>query len=112
MAQSEWAINFMKGLKPVEAKPAIVPHTTPSDVPDDLPANVAAFKRYLAAEVKAGRIAHSGVDGDATLLRIACQGRDYQITEEIARDLIFSDFNPHCQPPWETIEFDTSNGGD
>jgi hypothetical protein len=75
--------------------------TTRADVDFDEPQNIWQARSYLAAEVRAGRVAIEHVNGNATLHRIAAQLRDYLVSEEKAKELIWSDFNEHCEPEWD-----------
>lgn len=89
------------GLPQVETKAQIAPHTIArSDVEWDEAGNIARGRAYLAREAAAGRVAFEHENGNATLHRLACQLRDFKITEAKAAELIWEVFNPHCRPSW------------
>lgn len=73
----------------------------------DDPANVARFRQFLLDQVAAGRVAIEGQNGDKRTYVTACQGFELGLTAETVLDLLLSNWNEHCIPPWDADELRT-----
>ncbi len=67
----------------------------------DTQANIENFIRYLH---KLAPIAIEGEQGDKTTFKVACRGRDYNLSMQKTFDLMVKHYNPKCQPMWELME--------
>lgn len=54
------------------------------------------YREYL----KNTEPAIEGESGDQTTFVVCAQGRDYGLSPDCVFDLLLSEFNPRCQPPW------------
>lgn len=72
-----------------------------ADVPLDLPGNIARAASLLRSRVAAGKVATEGEMGDGETYKVACELLNLGLSEERALALLESDWNPHCNPPWE-----------
>jgi hypothetical protein len=66
----------------------------------DLPVNVALARGYLAD----APASIEGSGGDDNAFRVACQVRDFGVTEETALNLMRGDWNARCAPSWSDDE--------
>lgn len=67
----------------------------------DLPENIERARAWLLREVNRDRVAVEGEGGDLWTVKTAAMLRDFGVSEETALDLLDTEWNPHCQPPWE-----------
>lgn len=66
----------------------------------DLPTNVSRAASLLRQYVAAGKVAVEGEMGDGLTYQTACEVLNLGLSEERALDLIDTEWNPHCLPPW------------
>jgi len=67
----------------------------------DEPDNIQRFLDYLN---KLAPVAIQGQKGDETTYKVACRGRDYNLSMQKTFDLMAKHYNPKCQPMWEHME--------
>jgi len=69
--------------------------------PDEkfLKGNTEAYAKYLQREAE---VAIEGESGDTLTFRIACQGREYNLPEEVTFQCMMRFWNPRCSPPWSS----------
>ncbi|MCK4578025.1 MAG: bifunctional DNA primase/polymerase, partial [Candidatus Marinimicrobia bacterium] len=63
--------------------------------------NIERFVTYLD---KLAPIAIEGEHGDKTTFKVACRGRDYNLSMQKTFDLMAKHYNPKCRPMWEQRE--------
>jgi hypothetical protein len=84
-------ILLAKLLKPKEE--SFVLNTT---VTPDNPADIRAFIRHCQTVEPAVE----GDDGDLRTYQVACQGREYGLSQATVLAVMTEHFNPRCDPPW------------
>ncbi len=78
-----------------------------SDVPLDLPDNIERARTRLRHYVGMGDVAIEGQGGDDRTYRLAAEMLNLGLSEATALDLIATEWNPHCLPPWDHEELAT-----
>jgi predicted P-loop ATPase len=68
---------------------------------DDTQDNIERYVRYLE---KLAPIAIEGEQGDKTTYKVACRGRDYNLSMQKTFELMAKYYNPKCQPMWGNME--------
>lgn len=63
--------------------------------------NIERFVSYLG---NVAPIAVEGEQGDVTTYKVACRGRDYNLSMQKTFDLMAKHYNPKCKPMWELRE--------
>jgi len=69
----------------------------------DLPQNVAAATKWL---VESAKVAIEGQGGDAMTYATAAHLKSYGISEALALDLLWDNWNLRCSPPWDIQELE------
>jgi hypothetical protein len=67
----------------------------------DTPENVVRYVDYLQAHAP---VAIEGEHGDIATFKVACRGRDYNLTSQKTLELMTMYYNPKCKPHWEARE--------
>jgi len=67
----------------------------------DEPANIERYIEYLN---NLAPVAIEGEHGDKTTFKVACRGRDYNLSMQKTFELMAEHYNPKCQPMWERNE--------
>jgi hypothetical protein len=70
----------------------------------DLPENVERAVQLLRGYVNAGSVAIEGEGGDNRTYQVACEILNLGLSEEKTFDILASEWNDHCIPPWEADE--------
>jgi predicted P-loop ATPase len=60
--------------------------------------NIERFIEYLTEHAPP---AIEGEQGDQTTFKVACRGRDYNLTPNKTWALMYEHYNPRCEPPWD-----------
>lgn len=60
--------------------------------------------RFLAYLTDVADVSIEGQRGDENAFRVACRGRDLGLPPGITLELMLSDWNDRCSPPWEVEE--------
>jgi len=84
------------------AKP---PAIRQSDVELDLPVNIDRARASLRVRVKNGEVAIAGREGDNTTYRTATAIFDFGLSPKKVFELLWSEWNPHCEPSWSEDEW-------
>lgn len=63
----------------------------------DTPENVQRYEEYL----EGASVAVEGEMGDTTTYKIACRGREYNLTAKQTWESMRKDWNKRCKPPWD-----------
>lgn len=71
------------------------------DPTKDLPVNVARVVDMLKKNVADGKVAIQGQGGDTFTFKTVASVLDKAISPALAFDLLWDNWNPHCQPPWD-----------
>jgi len=66
--------------------------------PNDSQSNIENFIRYIH---KLAPVAIQGQKGDETTYKVACRGRDYNLSARKTLELMAKHYNPKCNPMWE-----------
>lgn len=66
----------------------------------DTPENISKYIEYLNAQPSA----IEGRSGDIETFKVACHGRDQNLSAQKTTELLAQYFNPRCQPPWSYDE--------
>lgn len=67
----------------------------------DTQINVERFVRYLH---KQAPIAIEGEHGDTTTFKVACRGREFNLSMQMTFDLMAKHYNPKCKPQWDLMD--------
>ena len=67
---------------------------------DDSSANRSRFINFLEQIDPA----IEGEGGDTRTFAVACEGRDYGLSESVCIDILAEFYNPRCEPPWDYEE--------
>lgn len=70
-------------------------------VDPDLPANIERARTWLRREIERGKVSVEGEGGDLWTVKTAAMLRDFGVSEDTALDLLDTEWNPYCTPPWE-----------
>ncbi len=70
------------------------------EAPQDTPDNIARFIEYLGLQPGAVQ----GQAGDLTTFKIACRGRDFNLSSDMCLKLLMEHYNPKCVPMWNEHE--------
>lgn len=79
-------------------------HATAAESRLDLPANLWRAKVHLASLVTRGDVAVEGRGGNERTYELACELRNLGLSPGAVLDLLETDWNPHCRPPWSQDE--------
>jgi len=63
--------------------------------------NIDRYTDYLE---KLAPLAIEGENGDKTTFKVACRGRDYNLSMQKTFQLMLKHYNPKCKPMWENME--------
>lgn len=66
---------------------------------DDSEATRGRFIRYCMSTAPAVQ----GDGGDRTTFKVACEGREYGLSQEVAFEIMRDYFNPRCSPEWSEV---------
>jgi len=58
------------------------------------------INRYIEYLTEHAPPAIEGEQGDITTFKVACRGRDYNLTQNMTWELMGIHYNPRCKPPW------------
>ena len=64
-------------------------------------------RHYLRSEAAP---AIEGMNGDDRTIKVACWLRDLGVSEGAALDLMLSDWNERCEPPWDAGRGSSAKG--
>ena len=70
----------------------------------DLEANIHKAEAWLKGQAELGRVSISESGGNNFAYATAGILRDFGVSADIAKALMFQWWNPHCQPPWSVEE--------
>lgn len=96
--------DFMRALIPARKKTDTLGLTKNPD--KDLPRNIKTAQDLLRNYIDTGRISKQGSGGNTEAWKIAASIMDKGISPGLCFDMLWNEWNKHCEPPWDDFELE------